>query len=557
MSNARSPREVCSTTIGTRGVIFAALLSRRFAVSCLGKPPPQPTLSACAGSPERRLRPAARPLQLRLLRGPKPLPRLRPLDRDRLGGLDDQVEGKPRLQLILQLCKLATVAQPLQVRLPLEAKGLCHLLVAWVDPLRLDDCRQRRLPAECLLGVAGEPLKQLLFRLARHPQIGLPADPAGGKPPLGPLPDFLGARLDVVCGNLDLRPLDNGIERRFAELRLNLSGVRLLDKPVHLLPKLRNGGNADAGGKLVVKLRQPLLPNGLHREDERNLLVAQPPVGVVEPEPHPCPSLLADDGANQRPLQLAEEAAPAKLEQLVPPLVFPQLTVVGVQPVVDDQVVARLGRPLHLLEAGEPPADRLQLLLHLPLLGARLAAADLKPLVLAQLRLWQDANLEAEAQRLPRRRQAGQLDPRVANRLEVGLLKRLRVPQPQPLANHLLKERLPAHPPDHKLGGHPSLPEAGELDPARLRRRDPLQLPFHLGSANDHLPLHLCGRQGFRLHLDHGVLRAVGQPPATIPFGRCKGVPTGSAEPSLRFPPTSSLPSTGCGPASGRARSAT
>src|SRR5438270_2368602 len=127
MSNARSPRDVCSTTIGTRGLMVLAVFSLSRLVSCRRDHSEvssrswrrvyQPPLAARQGSGRRRAwapgagkwsaagRPqppsgrgglglvaAARVAGTGLVRGPQALARAGLLDRDRLGLARDQLE---------------------------------------------------------------------------------------------------------------------------------------------------------------------------------------------------------------------------------------------------------------------------------------------------------------------------------------------------------------------------------------------------------------------------------------------------------------------------------
>src|ERR671934_1446533 len=124
MSNARSPREVCSTTIGTRGLIGAKTLSRA---------------SSSA------------------LRSPQLLPRRRPLRLDRLCALDHEVHRlahgdvlAERLLGALRACALERALQLLVARV--RGRGgpqrLLDLLVRDLDPLGLDDRREDGLPLQ-------------------------------------------------------------------------------------------------------------------------------------------------------------------------------------------------------------------------------------------------------------------------------------------------------------------------------------------------------------------------------------------------------------------------
>src|SRR5919204_3558376 len=142
MSNARSPREVCSTTIGTRGLIGRSVYKGR---------------SARRSSLRR---PEARPLALPLLLpgSPELLARDRLLLGDRLRRFRDQVDRLAQAQ-VLAKDRVAPAAaqaleQPFRGLLALAGpERLEHLLLCDLDPLCLDHRRQGRLAAQGSLGV--------------------------------------------------------------------------------------------------------------------------------------------------------------------------------------------------------------------------------------------------------------------------------------------------------------------------------------------------------------------------------------------------------------------
>src|SRR5215211_2429749 len=114
MSNARSPREVCSTTMGTRGLIARAVYKsaltgpnreRRLSGSAIGVRSPQTGLGALALPPL-------------LLGGPEPLPGGSLVLRDRLGRAGDQLGGLAQPELLAKQrvapVGAAALAQPLR-----------------------------------------------------------------------------------------------------------------------------------------------------------------------------------------------------------------------------------------------------------------------------------------------------------------------------------------------------------------------------------------------------------------------------------------------------------
>src|ERR1035437_6825863 len=121
MSNARSPREVCSTTIGTSGLIvrlcFASptgFLQRRLAGrSLFGS---RSSISRCTQPPGLLAALGGLPL----LRRPQRLARLRLRRRNRLGGGGEQVDRLARRQILADLLEAAGRAQVLEQRLRLD-----------------------------------------------------------------------------------------------------------------------------------------------------------------------------------------------------------------------------------------------------------------------------------------------------------------------------------------------------------------------------------------------------------------------------------------------------
>src|SRR5450755_4854341 len=103
MSNARSPREVCSTTIGTSGLIVLASFASRGGIlpDCSNRPSGRHGVEprSCAGetrSASRRpdlSRAGAGPrLWIVLAGSPQLLPGLGLIDRDRLGLRDEELD---------------------------------------------------------------------------------------------------------------------------------------------------------------------------------------------------------------------------------------------------------------------------------------------------------------------------------------------------------------------------------------------------------------------------------------------------------------------------------
>src|ERR671915_927946 len=166
MSNARSPREVCSTTIGTSGLtVLASFRFRRSSPACF------PGWRARRQTSNRRapLRPVVRlgrrgpelpgSAALGLARRPQLVARPRLLDRDRLRGFGDDVERLALREVVLERVEPAGGAQALEQllrRRPLAGgalDGLEQLLLGRLDALGLHDRGQHRLAPQGTLGV--------------------------------------------------------------------------------------------------------------------------------------------------------------------------------------------------------------------------------------------------------------------------------------------------------------------------------------------------------------------------------------------------------------------
>src|ERR1700761_1277738 len=151
MSNARSPREVCSTTIGTSGL--TVLASFRFGRS---NPSDSPGSAAKTARPAKtsngptRAKPG-RPVSCEWLLG----------RRDRRGRLRHQVQRLALRKVVLESIEPAVGAQPLKQLLrlgPIAGRrrlhdGRKHLVLARVEGLGLGDRGEHRLALERLLGV--------------------------------------------------------------------------------------------------------------------------------------------------------------------------------------------------------------------------------------------------------------------------------------------------------------------------------------------------------------------------------------------------------------------
>src|SRR3954452_7062011 len=160
MSKARSPRDVCSTTIGTRGLIRCDSLA--------------------AGCPDLLV--AGRSfLLLLLLRRPKLLARLRELGLDARHLPGDVVERLAQAQVLLEAVeRLGRLQHPLDrlLLLALRLERLAHLRVAHLETEIVGDRLEHDLLADRARRLAAHPQLQLLRGLPRQLHVGAGVDPA-------------------------------------------------------------------------------------------------------------------------------------------------------------------------------------------------------------------------------------------------------------------------------------------------------------------------------------------------------------------------------------------
>ena len=112
-----------------------------------------------------------------------------------------------------------------------------------------------------------------------------------------------------------------------------------------------------------------------------------------------------------------------------------------------------------LAQAVELRADRL-------VGDVRLAAADLEPLVVAELGLRAHADLDRELQRLALAGQVAEVELRLAHRHHARGVDRRRVPGGDRVAHRLVEHGVAAHPLDDHRGRRLAGPEARDPQPA-------------------------------------------------------------------------------------------
>src|SRR3954454_23329908 len=494
MSKARSPRDVCSTTMGTSGLMVLALFRSSVRIPAGGpqrvgdgsKEPTNRLLQASAlcgrrapdasgllrtGGPERLLdsprgilvgRPQL-PARAGLLDGERPGVLGQHVDRLALGDLLAQVVEAPGL--------VEAVAQLLGRRALARGRGLQgveHVAVGRVDALGLDDGGDDGLAAQRALGVGARLGEDLVLALAGDLQVALACDPLVAERVHHAVPQLAGARLDERVGHLDRRVVDDGVEHGFAELRLDalLVGLAQLagDVLAQLVERVEAGG---VGGEVVVELGQLLALDLVDGDGELRLAAPELLGAVVLGERDRDRALLARLGPEELRLEAGHEPVGAELDELVARLAARERLAVDRAAEVHDDEVAGGGGLVDGLQARRPLAQRFELALDRLVAGARLAAGDLDALVRAERRLRAHADLDREAERLALAGQVPHVQLRLADRADAGGLDRVEVPAPDLAADRFVDDGLAAHALDDGRPRYLAVAEAGHAQVAR------------------------------------------------------------------------------------------
>src|SRR5215218_5740759 len=486
MSNARSPREVCSTTIGTSGLtVLASFRVRRL------NPPRRATTSLPArlgaslaigrsrqsGSGPRR--PELRRALFGLCSGsPELVAGLRLLDRDRLGGVRQEVERLALRELRLEGVEAAGGPHPLEqlVRArALRRRGLLErleqLVLRRLDRVGGDDRGEHRLALELALGVGLALGDDVVLRAAGDLQVHLLRDALVAERVQHLLPQLARARLDQRLGDVDLRVRDGGVEHGLAELRVDAALLGLGQPLADVLAQLVERVEAGLGRELVVDRRQLLRLDLLDGHRELRVVAGELLRAVVIRERDLDGAFVARGRARELLLEAGHEPAGAELDHLVAAIAAGERLAVERALVIHHDEVARLGRALDGLEPAGALAQRLDPRLDLLVGGGRLALADLEALVVAELRLGPHADLDRERQRLAVAGQLAHVEPRLADWDDRGGVDRRRVPGADRVAHRLVEDDLAADALDHDGRGRLAGAEAGHAHAASERAR--------------------------------------------------------------------------------------
>ena len=307
MSNARSPRDVCSTTIGTRGLIGAR---PDLASEALG---------ALASRSARRARPDPSRAS-RASRAP------RPARRDRLRALDHRSTA---LRIAMSSrsassapCARARLSARLQLlvarrrgRAPRRASASLDLLVGDLDALGLDDRGEHRLALQRASRPPARPRRRAPPRSCRSS-----GGTARGSMPCGW--SRRAVRCHISCAfawTSSLRHLDLRLRRRrrprrprgtrASIARSSASRDARLDLAAQLVERVEA---ARLDGEVVVELRQALLLDLLDLDRERGVLAGEVLGRVVVREGDLDRALVAGRGARRAAPRSPGSAGPSR-----------------------------------------------------------------------------------------------------------------------------------------------------------------------------------------------------------------------------------------------------
>src|ERR687885_864376 len=241
MSNDRSPRDVCSITIGMRGLMAGAPSFSRFDWSFQTVARGSPYgLTVTPQAASRRLLATGGPqfrlcLRRFLVRCPDRLARTLLLERDPLHLRGDAVEGSGEPQaLALRLVGAAFAQLPQHAVSVLEALAdrLIDLLVGDLDPELVGDRLQHQLTGDGALRLRPKPRDEVVRGGAGDLQVRLEGAAATAEHLVEALEQRARARFDDGAVDAGVRRVDELVERGAAEallhVRLDLSAQPLL-----------------------------------------------------------------------------------------------------------------------------------------------------------------------------------------------------------------------------------------------------------------------------------------------------------------------------------------
>src|SRR5919204_5367926 len=374
MSNERSPREVCSITIGISGLIRAPLNISRVDWSS------QRLLAT--GGPQFRLG-----LGSFLVRSPDRFARLFLLERDALDVGGDPVERGGEAQALTLRLVGSAGTELLDGSIGVFeafADGRVDLLVADLDPELVGDRLEHQLARDRALRLGAEPRDELVGRVAGHLQVDLQRAAAAAEHLVEALEQGARPRLDDRAVDAHVRGIDElvqcGAAERLLDVRRDLGAEAALDLDAELVERVELGcGHRE----VVVQRRQHLLLDLLHRRlDDPQLVVWQLEAKLAG---------LAHRHADQLLLELRNETARAELDDVV------LLPLAALADHVEDDGVAQLRGPiLHRRQLRDGGAEDVELRSDELLRDLDLWSADLELRPVRHVRLRQDGNRRGE-----------------------------------------------------------------------------------------------------------------------------------------------------------------
>src|ERR671933_2665318 len=196
-----------------------------------------------------------------LLGGPQLVTRMGELDGNSLDTVRDDVERLSEAQIAAELVERAVLTkggERLVGVLPrlgrLFADERLEILVGHFDAFLRRDRVEDELTLHGLLGLRAERGGDVLLRLTGHREVRLGRDPALLERAENPPPKIRGSPVDERVGALDLRDLDERVDRVLAELDVELGGELLAELRLELGAKIRQRLElARRTGELVVE----------------------------------------------------------------------------------------------------------------------------------------------------------------------------------------------------------------------------------------------------------------------------------------------------------------
>src|ERR1700684_448509 len=292
MSNARSPREVCSTTIGTSGLMVLASVSLYRPDSFRTYPERVlPRLALRRPQPGRSRLSTRLALLLSGVGRPELLARLGLLERYRLGLGCDQLDRLTRGEILTDLIQASGLAEIVEQLLWLDSLTLGgggddfqQVVIARNDRLRRHHRGDHRFAAQRLGRLGGKLGDEIVLLAPGDLQVGLAGYAAMGEGVEHSIPHLAGLRLHERLGDLYVRACIHRVERSLAKLRGHALGIGLTESRADVIGELLDRVEAHVHGKVIVDFGKLLVLDLLDGDLERGILAGELPTGIVAGE---------------------------------------------------------------------------------------------------------------------------------------------------------------------------------------------------------------------------------------------------------------------------------